>query len=71
MDTFVGKVELHLQNKTAKNGVAWPKDPLERFILAWLECKSDHSYSWPRWAAAEESAQAAYAYFEHVWTKSN
>lgn len=45
-----------------KNGLDWPKDPIERAILERLELKSSHEYMWPRWAAAHEAAQAVREY---------
>lgn len=61
---FLARVEDHFAEPTARHGIAWPKRPLERWVLAWLECKADHFYQWPRWAVAEEVTDATYAFYE-------
>jgi len=66
---FYESLQDHLAEPTAMNGVQWPKDPLEKWILGWLEMKANHSYTWPRWAAAEEVREAVYSYFENVWER--
>ena len=43
----------------ADPGGAYPtKSEIETAILARLEAKSEHDYRWPRWAAADEAAEA-------------
>ncbi len=61
---FIEKVKYHATQPTAKSGIAWPARPLERWVLAWLECKAENSYQWPRWAVAQEVTDATYAYYE-------
>lgn len=52
-----------------RNGKSWPKDPLEKYILAWLQQKAEHGYAWSEWAVAEEAANAAYDYFQNIWER--
>lgn len=61
---FINRVQEHVAQPTARNGVRWPARPLERWVLAWLECKADDFYTWPRWAVAEEATNATYAYYQ-------
>lgn len=37
---------------------------IEAAVLARLEDKSDHTYQWPRWAAAEEASYAVMEWLE-------
>lgn len=65
----IAAVEELLESKQQRNGVDWPKDPLERWILAWLQTKAEHGYRWSEWSAASEAKEAAYAYFRNVWMR--
>jgi len=64
-EDFINRVKAHCAEPTGYNGVPWPPRPLEKWVLAWLECKAEHTYRWPRWAVAQEVTDATYAYHEY------
>lgn len=66
---MIDRVHSKLMNAKQRNGQDWPKDPLERWILAWLQIKAEHGYRWSEWAVADETKEACYAYFRNVWPR--
>ncbi len=63
-EALLDKVREHARQPTARNGVAWPERHLERWVLAWLECRADDGYQWPRWAVAQEVTDATFAFYQ-------
>lgn len=61
---FNTRLYKYLQEPRARNGVPWPKDPLEKWILGWLQLKAEHGYRWPEWSVASEAAQAVKQYYK-------
>lgn len=60
---FNTRLYKYLAESSPRNGGSWPKDPLEKWILGWLQLKAEHGYRWSEWSVASEAAEAVRQYY--------